>query len=406
MHTFHGPHIRGCLVTKIVDGRTLKVKLNPSGGQVRSATRDGWDDATVSEKFPVPMPVEQELDADSTAEWEEVTVRLVFVDAEEANEQKKELAPYKPVTAAGIDAASWFKKRLGAANDGRCGDVPVDIEFDVSMKNEGSIERAREVSVDAYGRLLAYVWKDGTNINVDALMSGNSAYFTKHGRSRLYHGEMALAEKLACEEMRGIWCPTQDFAWFSEYKRNYGQLLPWWHQREMFIEDFRHWQHLGLADDVLNPQHDYKKLMAAAAARETATILVDFQPTNFSLYDGIMSFVRYKTNTPQPITGVCIFAGTKKQPFNLWIDTDDSAESERIQSLIHHRYSGLSQNYALVTGKLFIYHAKQRPQMTLESCDQISDFPCKPEDMSAALRVHARTRACAKSQSTTAFAAA
>jgi len=405
MHTFHGPFIRQCLVTKVCDGKTLKVKLNPSGGQVRSRTREGWEDATVTKKFPVPLTVERELEAESTADWEEVTLRLAFVDTEECNEQKKELAAYKPVTAAGAEAATWLKKRLGAAADGRCGDVAVDLEFDVATSDERSIERAREVSQDAYGRTLAYVWKDGQNINVDVCLSGNSPYFTKHGRSRLYHGEFSLAEKLAVEELRGIWNPSQNIAWYSEFKRNYGQLLPWWHQREMFLEDFRHWQHLGLADHVICPRHDYGKLMACAAARETVTVLVDFQPTNFGLYDGIMQFVRYSTSSPSSPTGVCIYAGTKQQPFNLWMDDADSTEGERVQSLIHHRYSGLSQNFALVTGKLFIYHAKQRPQMMLESCHQITEFPCAPEEMSKMLREHARTR-WSKSKNATAFSAA
>jgi len=52
MHTFHGPHIRGCLVTKVVDGRTLKVKLNPSGGQVRSATPRSYASRLAGNSFP------------------------------------------------------------------------------------------------------------------------------------------------------------------------------------------------------------------------------------------------------------------------------------------------------------------------------------------------------------------
>ena len=88
--------------------------------------------------------------------------------------------------------------------------------------------------------------------------------------------------------------------------------------------------------------------------------------------------------------GLCIFAGTRRCPFNLWMDDATTAESARLQNLLHSRYCQRKRNYCFITGKLFIFHAKQRPQLLLESCDQISDFPLEPRDMSSKLREHHR----------------
>ena len=267
----------------------------------------------------------------------------------------------------------------------------VDLEFD-TLSYMTSVTRAREQFLDKYGRMLAYVYHNGNNVNVDCVLAGHSPYFAKYGRSRLYHGEFTLAEKLAIENSRGVWNPVGASAWsfgLLEYTRDYRKLLPWWRQRELFVEDWRHWHHLGIVDHVLDPRDfsDYKKLVVAAASREQRTILLDLQPTHENLLDGVMQLVRYTKGQ-----GMCVFAGTKRQPFNLWMDDANSTEAGRVQTILHSRYCNMKKNYCFVTGSLFMFHAKNRPQMLIESCEQIADFPLKPEAMSERLREHHRSK--------------
>ena len=186
MHSFHGTFIRNCIVTHVIDGKTIRVLLNPDGGQQRSSTGDGWEDSLVVGSEPTSRIPSDELDASSVdpTTWEKVDVRLIYVDTEESLEVKKEEQAYKPITPAGVEAFDWLKKRLGSAADGRCGDVEVDIEFD-TCEFMTSVSRAREYSLDKYGRVLAYVYHNGNSVNVETVLAGQSAYFTKHGRSRL-----------------------------------------------------------------------------------------------------------------------------------------------------------------------------------------------------------------------------
>ena len=187
MHSFHGTFIRNCIVTHVIDGKTIRVLLNPDGGQQRSSTGDGWEDSLVVGSEPTSRIPSDELDASSVdpTTWEKVDVRLIYVDTEESLDVKKEEQAYKPITPAGVEAFDWLKKRLGSAADGRCGDVEVDIEFD-TCEFMTSVSRAREYSLDKYGRVLAYVYHNGNSVNVETVLAGQSPYFTKHGRSRLY----------------------------------------------------------------------------------------------------------------------------------------------------------------------------------------------------------------------------
>jgi micrococcal nuclease len=56
-----------------------------------------------------------------------------------------------------------------------------------------------------YGRLLAYVFVDGKNINLDLVRKGLSAYYTKYGKSQKYDAEFRSAEKRARKEKLHIW---------------------------------------------------------------------------------------------------------------------------------------------------------------------------------------------------------
>jgi len=43
-----------------------------------------------------------------------------------------------------------------------------------------------------YGRLLAYVFVDGQNLNLDLVRQGLSPYYTKYGKSEKYDADFVL----------------------------------------------------------------------------------------------------------------------------------------------------------------------------------------------------------------------
>ncbi|MHC4599250.1 MAG: thermonuclease family protein, partial [Planctomycetota bacterium] len=55
-----------------------------------------------------------------------------------------------------------------------------------------------------HGRLLAYVFLDGRNINVEMVRSGFATFFTKYGRGR-FGDALEKAQEAAKREKRGIW---------------------------------------------------------------------------------------------------------------------------------------------------------------------------------------------------------
>jgi endonuclease YncB( thermonuclease family) len=50
-----------------------------------------------------------------------------------------------------------------------------------------------------YGRLLAYVFVDGQNLNLDLVRQGLPPYYTKYGKSEKYDAEFRTAEKTGPE---------------------------------------------------------------------------------------------------------------------------------------------------------------------------------------------------------------
>jgi len=65
-------------------------------------------------------------------------------------------------------------------------------------KTDGKLER------DRYGRLLAYVFADGVNVNIEMVRLGWSPYYTEYGRSR-FDLEFREAEAEARSSQRGLW---------------------------------------------------------------------------------------------------------------------------------------------------------------------------------------------------------
>ncbi len=87
----------------------------------------------------------------------------------------------------------------------------VDLEFE--------IKRLRGY----YGRLLAYVFVDGNNLNLDLVREGLSPYYTKYGKSQKYDAEFRAAEKLARKEKLNIWGDPELTKKYLRLKSKWGQ---------------------------------------------------------------------------------------------------------------------------------------------------------------------------------------
>ena len=81
-------------------------------------------------------------------------------------------------------ASDYTKKRLTGKY--------VDLEFEGPFRGR-------------YGRMLAYVFVDGENFNIELVRKGLSPYYTKYGLSQKYDQEFREAERYARKQKLGIW---------------------------------------------------------------------------------------------------------------------------------------------------------------------------------------------------------
>jgi micrococcal nuclease len=88
-----------------------------------------------------------------------------------------------------------------------------------SVKLEFEIKRLR----GNHGRLLAYVFVDGQNINLDLVRQGLSPYYTKYGKSEKYDSEFRAAEKKARKEKLNIWGDPELTKKYLRLKSKWGQ---------------------------------------------------------------------------------------------------------------------------------------------------------------------------------------
>ena len=74
-----------------------------------------------------------------------------------------------------------------------------------------------------HGRLLAYVFVDGKNLNLDLVMQGLSPYYTKYGKSEKYDAEFRAAEKQARKDKLNIWGDPELTKKYLRLKSKWGQ---------------------------------------------------------------------------------------------------------------------------------------------------------------------------------------
>jgi micrococcal nuclease len=111
-------------------------------------------------------------------------VRLVQIDT-----------PEKHVECYG-DAASALTRRL----------IPVGTH--VRIEQDPKLDR-----VDRFGRKLAYVWKDGEDVNVTLARDGAAGVWFFGGRRGRYANELLSASAQAQSDRKGLWaaCPLARF---------------------------------------------------------------------------------------------------------------------------------------------------------------------------------------------------
>lgn len=74
-----------------------------------------------------------------------------------------------------------------------------------------------------HGRLLAYVFVDGQNLNLDLVMQGLSPHYTKYGKSKKYDAEFRVAEEQARKEKLNIWGDPELTKKYLRLKSKWGQ---------------------------------------------------------------------------------------------------------------------------------------------------------------------------------------
>jgi len=124
-------------------------------------------------------------------------VRLLCVNTPESvHPDKKQNIPMGKV------ASQYAKDRLSGRS--------VSLEFETRKRGN-------------YGRLLAYVFVDGHNFNLELVRQGLSPYYTKYGFSGKYDQQFRQAEKIARKEGLNIWGDPELTQKYLRLKSKWGQ---------------------------------------------------------------------------------------------------------------------------------------------------------------------------------------
>lgn len=299
-------------------------------------------------------------------------VRILGLDTEESNPND-----HKPVTKWGKRASAFTTAILPIG-------TPVTIEFpgteDVIVDDE--INRRY---LDNFERPLGFVHlrepvSDGTLLdglidpsavagitNFSELMIriGFSPYFVKYGRAVFaeHDARFAAAELAAQRDDIGMW---NQFAANGVMDpamapRIYARLTVWWELRARIIDAYRAAKAVQPDDSLLNTRLDYVTLMEKAANEETVTV---FMELNEGKTAGEMHHV--------------VQTSSFAQPFQLFLPNEDRPQIQEVKRLVANRYAATGEdfprrNYAYITGQCKLFQG--RPEMVVESADQISDQP-------------------------------
>jgi len=124
-------------------------------------------------------------------------VRMLSVDTPESvHPDRKQNIPMGQI------ASDYTEKRLTRKY--------VDLEFEGPFRGR-------------HGRLLAYVFVDGVNFNLELVRQGLSPYYTKYGLSQKYDQEFREAERHARNQKLGIWGDPKLTKKYLRLKSEWGQ---------------------------------------------------------------------------------------------------------------------------------------------------------------------------------------
>jgi len=124
-------------------------------------------------------------------------VRMLCVNTPESvHPDKKQNIPMGKI------ASNYTKERLSGKY--------VDLEFEGPFRGR-------------YGRLLAYVFVNGGNFNLELVRQGLSPYYTKYGLSQKYDQEFREAERYARKHKLNIWGDPKLIKKYLRLKSKWGQ---------------------------------------------------------------------------------------------------------------------------------------------------------------------------------------
>ncbi len=276
-------------------------------------------------------------------------LRILALDTEESSGGSD-----KPVTPWGKEA----KERAEAFFDGA---QTVTIEFPGNEDLETCLRKYR----GNFGRLLVFVYRGEVDFQETMIREGFSPYFVKYGNARFtgHHQRYVKAELDAQRQRIGVW---DQIAVNGSELRNYAVLGTWWLLRAAIIDEYRA---LRATDDSLrNTRLDYAQLEAMAEAGEPATV-----------------FTEMRSITRVGGDGGLIGIGSIQQPFSLFLPGIDAPAGQEVVNLLETRYISSGEghprrSYAYATGHLSTFQG--RPQMVVDSADQITDRVVAREDAS------------------------
>lgn len=277
------------------------------------------------------------------------TIRAIACDTEESKAEIKS----KPVTNAGLLACEFGKQYWW-------GFQPV-LEFDV----DDPVEKCLIEQRDYFNRLVCYLWRDSENYNLRLVEEGLSPYFTKYGRSRIYHQEFTEAQENAQFRLAGIWNPAINEGGPS---RNYVELIPWWNLRGSIVEEFRASDFssivnvAGFAPEICDNQWLQISQVQACQKKSSFKSLINITNQFIFFVDFLGGFHKIFSD------GVVCRAGIKKNHIRLWIPGNPA---EGIADEITRTYTGYGRGYGYVRGIVESYRNTTQIVVT-ELSDRIS----------------------------------
>jgi micrococcal nuclease len=300
----------------------------------------------------VEVPFSRVVDGDTIrvvlpGETKDESLRILCLDTEESHN-----GGGKPVTPWGIAAKARAEAFFRDADT-------VVIEF---PGNE-PLEVCKQKYRGNYGRLLVYVYRDSVDFQEIMIQEGYSPYFVKYGRAQFagHHQRYARAEWTAQRRRRGVW---DQMTVNGGERRNYAALGCWWQLRGRIIDGYRRVHAMDAS--ILNPRLDYDRISTMARDEAAATIFTEMR-----------SIIRVGGHSG------LISMGSVDRPFSLFLPDMDSEAGQEVVNLLETRYISGNEDhprrsYAYVTGKLSTY--RDRPQVVVQSADQIGDGVAARED--------------------------